>query len=78
MIYEVRFAAGIPACATASIGREMESPKCEGPDGYRDVDGLAASRLLSGSPAAAYQDLLLKTFYSIQLEQTTTKYYSHV
>jgi len=67
MNYEVRFAAGI----------EAKSPKCV----TRCVDGLVAN-----SPAAAQKDLqlrtyhlLLRTFYSIQLdEQTTTKYYSHV
>ena len=64
MNYEVRFAAGI----------ETESPKCEGPDGYRDVDGLVVN-----SPAAAQKNLSLRTFYSILTEkQTTTKYYSHV
>ncbi len=49
MNYEVRFA--------AAAGIEEESPKCDGPDDYRDVDGLVVSRCISGSPAAAQQDL---------------------
>ncbi len=69
MIYEVPFAAGI----------EAESPKCVGPDHDRDVDGLVVSRCISGSPAAAQQHLLLRTYCLLLSEnKTTTKYYSHV
>ena len=53
-----------------AAGIEAKSPKCV----TRCVDGLVAN-----SPAAAQQDLLLRTFYLILSEkQTTTKYYSHV
>jgi len=53
-----------------AAGIETESPKCEG----KCVNGLVVN-----SPAAAQQNLLLRTFYLMLLEkQTTTKYYSHV
>ncbi len=74
MNYEVRTAAGHTSLKLRAAGIETESPKCDGPDDYRDVDGLVVN-----SPAAAQQDLLLRTFYLMLLEkQTTTKYYSHV
>jgi hypothetical protein len=53
-----------------AAGIETESPKCEG----KCVDGLVVN-----SPAAAQQNLLLRTFYLTQIDkQTTTKYYNHV